>query len=66
MPPLFIIGHWRTGTTLLHELLACDPHLAFPNTYSCLAPHHFPLSSAVLPRLVDFMLPNRRPWTPCL
>ncbi|MFH1330999.1 MAG: sulfotransferase [Actinomycetota bacterium] len=23
-PPLFIIGHWRTGTTLLHELLALD------------------------------------------
>src|SRR5947209_2907019 len=20
-PPLFIVGHWRTGTTLLHELL---------------------------------------------
>src|SRR5437868_4195855 len=21
-PPLFVIGHWRTGTTWLHELLA--------------------------------------------
>src|SRR2546423_217905 len=21
-PPIFIIGHWRSGTTLLHELLA--------------------------------------------
>ena len=20
-PPIFVIGHWRTGTTLLHELL---------------------------------------------
>ena len=23
-PPLFILGHWRSGTTLLHELLAQD------------------------------------------
>src|SRR5262245_57944613 len=23
--PVFILGHWRSGTTLLHELLACDP-----------------------------------------
>ena len=24
-PPIFIIGHWRTGTTLLHELLIQHP-----------------------------------------
>ena len=24
-PPIFIIGHWRSGTTLLHELLVQDP-----------------------------------------
>src|SRR5262245_56237458 len=23
--PIFIIGHWRTGTTLLHEFLILDP-----------------------------------------
>src|SRR6516225_7536283 len=23
-PPIFILGHWRTGTTLLHELLVQD------------------------------------------
>ena len=23
-PPIFIIGHWRTGTTFLHELLMLD------------------------------------------
>src|SRR4051794_28646314 len=31
-PPVFILGHWRTGTTLLHELLGCDPRHAFPTT----------------------------------
>src|SRR5581483_10137965 len=23
-PPIFIVGHWRTGTTFLHELLTLD------------------------------------------
>ena len=23
-----VIGHWRSGTTYLHQLLACDPTLA--------------------------------------
>src|SRR5215831_1313722 len=23
-PPIFIVGHWRTGTTLLHEMLIRD------------------------------------------
>src|SRR5438093_13148384 len=30
-PPLFILGHWRTGTTHLHNLLAIDRRFAFPN-----------------------------------
>src|SRR5262249_14864124 len=28
--PVFILGHWRSGTTLLHELLTRDPRHAFP------------------------------------
>ena len=24
-PPVFIIGHWRSGTTMLHELMIQDP-----------------------------------------
>jgi hypothetical protein len=27
-PPIFVIGHWRTGTTLLHDLFSVDPKLA--------------------------------------
>ena len=29
-PPIFIIGHWRSGTTYLHELMVCDERLAYP------------------------------------
>src|SRR5262245_59473672 len=33
-PPLFVLGHWRTGTTHLHNLLAQDTdQFAYANTY---------------------------------
>ncbi|MCH5376649.1 MAG: glutamate synthase-related protein [Planctomycetes bacterium] len=60
-PPVFIIGHWRSGTTLLHELLVRDPQFAYPNTYECFAPSHFLVSEWIIPRLVGFLLPKRRP-----
>lgn len=44
--PVFIIGHWRSGTTLLHELLCTDPGFAFPTTHACMNPQHFLWSSA--------------------
>src|SRR5690606_16137142 len=39
--PVFIIGHWRSGTTMLHELLVLDERHNFPTTYQCFAPNHF-------------------------
>jgi hypothetical protein len=59
--PVFIVGHWRTGTTLLHELLILDPRHTFPNTYQCLAPHHFLLTESLFTRLFRWILPSRRP-----
>lgn len=59
--PLFIVGHWRTGTTLLHELLILDPRHGFPNTYQCLAPHHFLLTEWLTTRLFRWILPAHRP-----
>lgn len=40
-PPLFILGHWRNGTTLLHELLIMDPQFAYPNVFEVANPHIF-------------------------
>jgi omega-hydroxy-beta-dihydromenaquinone-9 sulfotransferase len=40
-PPLFILGHWRSGTTHLHNLLATDAQFAFPNVYQVFNPHTF-------------------------
>ncbi|MHB0958503.1 MAG: sulfotransferase family protein [Pirellulaceae bacterium] len=60
-PPIFIIGHWRSGTTLLHELLALDPELAYPTNYHCFCPNHFLLTEWLFPRLLGFVFPKQRP-----
>ena len=40
--PIFILGHWRSGTTFFHELLAQgDAHFQFPNTYQVVNPFTF-------------------------
>ncbi|MDZ4851831.1 MAG: sulfotransferase [Pirellulaceae bacterium] len=60
-PPLFILGHWRSGTTLMHEMLQLDERYASPNTFQCFAPWHFLLSEKLIRRFGNFLLPDRRP-----
>ncbi len=43
---LVILGYWRSGTTLLHELLCLDTRYSFPTTHACMNPHHFLLTEA--------------------
>jgi len=59
--PLFILGHWRSGTTLLHELLVLDPRHTYPTTYECFAPNHFLATQWFACRFLNFLLPSRRP-----
>jgi hypothetical protein len=59
--PIFIVGHWRTGTTLLHELLILDERHTYPNTYQCLEPNHFLLTEGLITRWLYFLMPSRRP-----
>jgi omega-hydroxy-beta-dihydromenaquinone-9 sulfotransferase len=61
-PPLFILGHWRSGTTHLHNLLALDTrHFAFANTYQAVNPHTFLSSERINTRLFSRLVPNKRP-----
>ena len=60
-PPIFVIGHWRTGTTFLHDLFSVDPNLAYPTTYECFFPHHFLLTEGHLDRVMKVLLPKKRP-----
>ncbi len=59
--PIVILGHWRSGTTLLHELLACDRRLCPPTTAQCACPTHFVLSEQFAHEWLGFLLPERRP-----
>lgn len=58
--PILILGHWRSGTTLLHELLARDRQFRAPNTFQCAAPNHFVLSEEFAREWLGFLLPERR------
>jgi hypothetical protein len=59
--PLFIIGHWRSGTTLLHELAMLDDRFCCPNTYQCIAPGHFLLTEDTLTSALSWIMPAKRP-----
>jgi hypothetical protein len=40
-PPVFIVGHWRSGTTFLHNLMSQDPGFCYPTLVDVLRPYDF-------------------------
>ncbi|HYY38559.1 MAG TPA: sulfotransferase [Xanthobacteraceae bacterium] len=61
--PVFIVGHWRSGTTLLHNLMSRDPGFCFPTIADVLRPYDFypnPLDF-VTRRVVLRFIPRTRP-----
>lgn len=58
--PIFVLGHWRSGTTFLHDLLAGDPEHGYPTTYQCFFPNHFMLTGGS-GAWFNIFLPSRRP-----
>jgi omega-hydroxy-beta-dihydromenaquinone-9 sulfotransferase len=59
--PLFIIGHWRSGTTYLHNLLSQDKQFAFPATYQCFLPGVFLTGGRLMKSIHQRNLPPTRP-----
>jgi hypothetical protein len=43
---IVVLGYWRSGTTLLHELLSLDTRYTYPTTHACMNPHHFMFTEA--------------------
>lgn len=60
-PPVFILGHWRSGTTLLHNLMTLDPQFTYPNLYQTLFPQNFLLTESVVSTLTGPLIPKTRP-----
>jgi omega-hydroxy-beta-dihydromenaquinone-9 sulfotransferase len=59
-PPLFIIGHWRSGTTLLHNMLTKDPTAAYITTYQSLFPNNL-ASKWLFKTFMRINMPDKRP-----
>lgn len=57
--PVFIVGHWRSGTTMLHEILMRDPQFTCPDTFSCFAPEFSHVSRKFFTSVLQ--LPDKRP-----
>ena len=57
-----MLGHWRSGTTHLHNLLAEDRRqFAYANTFQVVNPHTFVTTEEKLSRRFAFLLPDTRP-----
>ncbi len=59
-PPVFIIGHWRSGTTWLHELLSRDERFGYVSMWQALAPESI-FAGWYLRYLFGWAIPSTRP-----
>ena len=59
-PPLFILGHWRSGTTYLHTLMTQDPMAAYTTTYQCVFPENMK-SKWLFKTFMQVFMPRERP-----
>lgn len=60
--PLFVLGHWRDGTTHLHYLLGLDNRFACPEFYQVHYPHTFLSTGRYFSAMMAFLLPKHRPY----
>jgi hypothetical protein len=59
--PIFIIGHWRTGSTFLHQLLNLDNQLAAPSVFQVSIPDSFLVSRKYYEPVMSRMMGAYRP-----
>jgi len=59
--PIFIIGHFRSGTTYMHNLLCKDRQFGFPTTYQCFVPGTFLTGKGFIKAIHKTTLPEKRP-----
>lgn len=61
-PPIFIIGHWRSGTTHLHNLLSKDPQMGYVTTYQSVYPNTLfnKLGKFIFKGFMKLMIPKKR------
>ena len=60
VPPVFIIGHWRSGTTFLHNVMCQAPDTAYLTTYQSVFPNNM-ASKFIFRTFMRIFMPNKRP-----
>lgn len=60
--PIFVLGHWRSGTTFLHNLISQDPQMSYITTYQSTFPELVlnPFSKAIFKTFMRVLMPNVR------
>jgi hypothetical protein len=59
-PPVFILGHWRSGTTMLHNMMCVDPNAAYLTTYQSVFPNNM-ASKLIFKTFMRINIPEKRP-----
>ena len=54
--PVFILGHYRSGTTYLQKLMAADPRFGFISSYDIICPNSSLLFGTPLRRFLQFVI----------
>ncbi|MCB9033876.1 MAG: sulfotransferase [Chitinophagales bacterium] len=60
-PPLFVIGHWRSGTTHLHYILSKDKQFDFLTNYQAMLMNISLIGRTWLKVLLTPLMPDKRP-----
>jgi hypothetical protein len=59
--PVFILGHWRSGTTFVHNIFAQDPRFGYTTTYQTVFPHLMMSMQWLMKPCMKALIPNHRP-----
>lgn len=59
--PVFILGHWRSGTTFVHNVLARDPQFGYTTTYQTVFPHLVLWGQPFFKKTMSWLMPGKRP-----
>lgn len=59
--PLFILGHWRSGTTFVHNVLAKDKQFGYTTTYQTVFPNIILWGQSLFKSVMSAIMPIKRP-----
>jgi len=64
-PPIFLVGHWRSGTTHAYNVLSHDPQFVYPHPLATGLPQEFLVLGGLLRPVLERLLPGDR-WVDAL